>query len=167
MKLTSRVVAVGVVAALTLGTPAAASAAGPGSKAKGKTTAAQQQAKAKAAKAAAQARAEAARKKKQQEARSRFAFPGTVVSVSETGLKITRKERGVTVTREFVLDRAAVVKADGVRIALADVAPGDHVVAHGRRVGADLVVSKLNVERRAAPAPAPVETATPTATIVI
>lgn len=162
MKLVHRMVTVGVVATMALGTPAAAHAA-PGSSAKGKAAAAQAQAKAKAAKAAAQARAEAARKNKQQEERSRFTFPGTVVSVSATGLAITRKERGITVTRQFVLDAAAVVQRDGARIALADVQAGDHVVAQGKRVDGVLRVVKLNVESAAAP----VETATPTATILI
>ena len=156
MKLSTRALAVTAAVALTLSTPVAAHAGGPGSgKAKGKTAAAQQ----------AKKKADADRKKKAEQARAKFTFPGKVASVSADGLRITRKERGVVVTREFVLDAAAVVKRDGARITLADVQPGDHVVAQGRKVDGVLRVFKLNVE--SAVAPAPVETATPTATIII
>ena len=162
MKLHRRVAVLGVVAALTVAAPTTAHAAGSGGKGKAKTkTAAAQQHK-----KAPNATAEAARKKKAEEARSRFTFPGKVVSVGTDSLQITRKERGVVVTRDFVVDAAAVIKRDGARIALADVQPGDRVVAHGRKVNGVLRVTKINVES-AVVAPAPVETATPTAAIII
>lgn len=159
MKLDRRVVAMGAVAALTLATPSAALAAGKSAPSKSKVSNAQ----AAKAKAAAAAKREAARKKAE-EARAKFTFPGTVVSVSATGLTITRKERGVVVQRTFVLDSTAVVKRDGVRVALADVKPGDHAMAQGRKVNGVLTVFKLNVS---SPVPAPVVPDTATATILI
>lgn len=167
MKLHRSVVALSAAAALTLGMPGAAYAhAGHSHKGKPKAASAQQQQKAAKAKAAAAAKREAARKKAEQ-ARARFTFPGKVISVDATGLQITRKERGVVVTRSFVLAPNAVVKRDGVQIPLASVVAGDHVVAQGRKVNGVLTVDKLNVARATTPAPAPVLSDTPTATIVI
>lgn len=172
MKLHRSVVALSAAAALTLGLPGAAYAHAGHGHTTPKVSSAQQHkvkavnaAKAAKAKAAAAAKREAARKKAA-EARARFTFPGKVASVGATGLQITRKERGHVVTRDFVLSPSAVVKRDGVRITLADLLPGDHVVAKGRRVGSELVVDRMNVERRA-DAPAPVVPDTATATILI
>ena len=152
MKLHRRVVAVGAVAALVLGTPTAALAAGHGAPTAGQKAAA---AKAAAKKAAAQ--------KKAAEARAKVTFPGTVVAVGEGTVTLSRKERGVVVSRTFVVGPQAEVKRDGVRGTLALVRPGDKAVAQARRVGSQLVVHKLLV----AAAAVPVVPATPTATIVI
>ena len=166
MKLDRRVVALGVVAALTFGTPAAAHAGSKSASHGKKASVSAQKAKANKAKAdAARKKAEAARKKAA-EARSRFTFPGTVVSVSATGLTVTRKERGVVVQRSFVMDPAAQVKRDGVRVSLAAIQPGDHVMAQGRRVDGQLRVLKLNASSPVAGVQPPVSD-TPTATIVI
>lgn len=166
MKLHRSTVAVCAAAALTFALPTAAHAAP--AKAKGKAAAAQQQKAGKAKAEAARKKAEAARKKAA-EARSRFTFPGTVTAVSPTGLSITRKERGVTVVRAFVLAPHAVVKRDGVRIPLSAVGVGDKVTAQGRRVDGVLTVEKLNVAAGTVttPAPAPVVPDSATATILI
>lgn len=160
MKLHRSAVAVCAAAALTLTLPSAAHAGGHStSAAKGKAAAAAKHQAQKAAKALA----EAARKRAA-EAKAHFTFPGTVTAVSATGLSVSRKERGVTVVRSFVLAPDALVKRDGLRIGLAAVQVGDKVVAHGHRVGGQLVVSRVIV----APATVvPVVSDTATATIVI
>lgn len=163
MKLTHRAVALGAVAALTFAAPGAAHAgtkAGP----TGKTKVAQQQAAAAKAKAAA-ARKKAEQARKKAEKASHFAFPGVVTAATPATSTVTiaRKERGVTVSRTFVLDSRTEVKRNGVRVTLADIRPGDKAVGVGTRVNGVLVLRKLNAEGVNS---APVSD-TPTATIVI
>jgi hypothetical protein len=152
MKLDRRVVALGAVAALTLGTPSAAFAAGHGSSSKAKGGHSAQAGKAK----------EAAKKKKDEKAR--VTFPGTVVSADAASITVSRKERGVVVQRTFVVDARTEVKKDGVRGTTALAQPGDHAVVHARRVDGRLVAHKVNVS---APTAAVTPPDTPTATIVI
>ena len=162
MKLTHRAVAVAAVAALTVALPGAAHAGG---KPAAKGTKAAQEAKGKAEQA--RKKAEQARKKAE-EARKHFAFPGTVTAADTATATITisRKERGVTVTRSFVLDGASEVKRNGVRATLADVRPGDKAVVVGVRRNGVLVVRKLNVSSTE-PAPAASPTPAPAPAIVI
>lgn len=148
MKLHTRVVAVGTVAALALAMPTAASAAGkpdkPGKPAKAKPAAAEKgQTKALGARLD---RAKGA--KKAAEERGRFTVPGTVsaVDAATSTVTISRTQRGVVVNRQLVVAPTAEIKRDGVRISLAEVQVGDHVAAHVRRVDGKLVVVKMNVE---------------------
>jgi hypothetical protein len=144
MKLHTRLVAVGTIAALAMATPAAAHAAGkPDKPAKGKPAAA---AKGQAKALGAQLdRARGAKKAAQE--RGRFALAGTVTAVdaATATVTITRKQRGVVVDQQLAVDPAAQIRRDGLAIALADVQVGEKVVAHTRRVDGKVVVVKLNV----------------------
>jgi hypothetical protein len=144
MKLHTRLVAVGTVAALAMATPAVAHAAGkPDKPAKGKPAAA-----AKGQAKALGAQLERARgAKKSAEERGRFVVPGTVtaVDVATSTVTITRKQRGVVVDQQLVVDPTAQIRRDGVVIALADLQVGEKVVAHTRRVEGRVVVVRINV----------------------
>lgn len=163
MKLHTRLVTVGTIAALALATPAVAHAK-PGSS--GKPAKAKPAATEKGPAKSLVARLDRAKgAKKAAEGRGRFTLPGTVssVDVATSTVTITRKQRGVVVSRQVVVDPKAQIKRDGVLIALADVQVGDHVAAHLRRVDGKLVVVKMNV---ASPVTEPVsDTATATITI--
>ena len=155
MKLTTRVVAVAAAAALTVALPSAAHAGGKPEAAKTKAAAAQ----AAAAKKAAEAR------KKAEQARSSFAFPGAVTAVGADTVTVTRKERGVVVSRSFAVNGQTAVRRDGSRSSLSAVQVGDRVVVIGTRVNGVLTARKVLAQSAAKTAqPVP---ATPTATIVI
>ena len=152
MKLVSRAVALGAVAALTFAVPTAAHAGSAGNHAQA------------AAKAKANDKAEQGRKKAQQ-ARS-FAFPGAVTAVTGSTITLSRKERGVLVSRTFVLDSGSKIKRDGANGALADVRAGDRAVVVGVRRDGVLVVRKLHV-RSATPTTAPTASPSPSASPAI
>ena len=157
MKLVTRVVAVSAVAALTLGTPTAAFAGGKGGhSSKGKTTSAQKASKGKAAEARKKADE---RRKKAEEARRRVTFPGTVTAVDATSVTISRKQRGVTVSRTFTLGDKADIRRDGVRNALP--VQGDHAMVQAVRKDGQLVVVKVR-----ASAPKVEEAPAPTAPVI-
>jgi hypothetical protein len=144
MKLHTRLVAVGTVAALALAAPAVAHAAGkPGKPQKAKPTAAEKgQAKALGARLDRAKGAE-----KAAEARGRVTVPGAVsaVDTAASTISITRKQRGVVVSRQLVVDPKAQIRRDGVAVALADVQVGDRAVAHARLVAGKLVVVRINL----------------------
>ena len=165
MSISTRVLVVALATAVAVGPATAASAGGPG-KSKGKAS------------VSTSDHGKKHGESRKAAARARFTVPGVVATTpGAASLKIARKERGVTVVREFVLAPKAVIKRNGKRVSLAAVRSSDRVVAKGARIDGRLVVAVLKVEGRRAPAapvapaddsaPATVPVSTPPATIVI